>query len=429
MQTDNPSAAGRTNGAYAGHGPGLPVVVIGAGPVGLAAAIQLLKRNIPVVVFEAGTSAGSNISTWGHVQMFSPWRSNLDDTCTALLRESGWQSPPLDHCPTGKEFLDHYLHRLAAMPSLASTVRWGTRVAAVSRKGLGRTRADNRATRPFELTTVEPSGRTQRMNAAAVIDASGAWGQHAPLGASGLPALGEGKCRDRISYGMPDIAGADRRRYMGKRLLVVGSGYSAIGNLVACGELIDLDPRTKVFWALRSADITRALGKSADNYPQTRRLRDRLGALLSAAKIKALSPFELEAIEADGSGSLVVQGYEQDERRAVAVDHIISATGVRPDFSIHSELWLELNPVFECAKGIACLIDPTTHSCGSIRLHGANELAHPEPNFFIVGMKSYGRASTFLLPNGYEQARSVAAYLAGDVKQAAPRMNAVPCNG
>lgn len=428
MQTDNNASRCATSAAGENE-RSLPVVVIGAGPVGLAAAAQLSKRRIPVIVLEAGAHAGSNISTWGHVKMFSPWRSNLDDTCVSLLRESGWQSPQLDDCPTGREFLDNYLHKVAAIPSIASTVRWGTRVVAVSRRGLGRTRAENRAAKPFEVSTVDRTGRVQRMYSTAVIDASGAWGQHAPLGASGTPALGEREYKDRIRYGMPDIVGADRSTYLGKRLLVAGSGYSAIGNLVACGELIDLDPSTKVYWAVRSNDITRALGKSPDNYQQTRLLRDRLSALLSAGKIEALSPFELEAIETDGSGSLVVHGSAAEKQRSVSVDHIISATGVRPDFSLFGELWLELNPAFECAKGIACLIDPTTHSCGSIKLHGANELTHPEPNFFMVGMKSYGRASTFLLPNGYEQARSVAAYLAGDLKQAAPGPSASACGG
>jgi hypothetical protein len=224
---------------------------------------------------------------------------------------------------------------------------------------------------------------------------------------------------------MPDITGADRRKYLGKRILVAGSGYSAVGNLVACGELIDLDPRTKVFWALRSNDITRALGKSPDRYSQSQRLKNQLGALLDAEKIEVLSPFELEEVEADGSGALVVHGRAAEKQCSISVDHIISATGVRPDFSMFSELWLELNPAFECAKGVANLIDPATHSCGSIKLHGVNELAHPEPNFFIVGMKSYGRASTFLLPNGYEHARSVAAYVAGDLKQAPLRTSAV----
>ena len=111
-------------------------------------------------------------------------------------------------------------------------------------------------------------------------------------------------------------------------------------------------------------------------------------------------------------------GAIRDEQRGVDVDEVIVCTGFRPDLEMLREVRLGLDPWLECATALGPLIDPNEHSCGTVRPHGARELAHPEKDFYIVGMKSYGRAPTFLLATGYEQARSVVAMLAGDVAAA-----------
>lgn len=407
----------------------LPIAVLGAGPVGLATAVHLMKRELPVVVFEAGQTAGANISDWTHVQMFSPWHSNIDEACVALLRGAGWQQPELYQCPTGREFLNNYLHRVAAIPRVAGCLQYQTNVVAVTRSGLGRAKSSDRATRPFEIRSVDSSGHARRTYAAAVIDATGTWGKQNPLGASGVAALGESECSRRIRYGMPDISGTERASYLGKRILVVGSGYSAIGNLVSFGELIEQDPRTMLHWALRSDNVGRVLNNAPERFSHCGRLKGRLGALIEAGKVEVLSPFELESLEEDRADSIVVHGRAGSILKSVSVDHIVSATGARPDLSMLSELWLDLNPAFDCPKRLGCLIDPSTHTCGSIKQHGATELAQPEPGFFIVGMKSYGRASTFLLLNGYEQARSVAAYVAGDLDDSTRHVPRAACGG
>ncbi|MET0498199.1 MAG: FAD-dependent oxidoreductase [Steroidobacteraceae bacterium] len=428
VQEDDSPVTSANIGAAAEE-PRLPVVVIGAGPVGLAAAAQLMKRTIPVVVFEAGMDAGDHIANWGHVRMFTPWRSNIDDACTALLREAGWTPPQADHYPTGKEFLDDYLHKLAAIHSIAGCLRLGTRVVAVSRRGLGRTKSGTRAQVPFEVSTIDRFARPERTYASAIIDASGTWGKQSPLGSSGVPAPGESAHRDRIHYGMPDILGAERANYLGKRVLVAGSGYSAIGNLVSCAELIDQDPQTRVYWARRRDAAAAPEAGLPDRYSQSRQLKQRLEALIEARRIEVLSLFELDALDEGNAGSLVVHCRAGAQRRSISVDRIVSSTGPRPELSMLGELWLDLDPAFECARGIAGLIDPARNTCGTVKLHGADELAQPEPNFFMVGMKSYGRASTFLLTNGYEQSRSVAAYLAGDQQAAVYRAGRATCGG
>jgi hypothetical protein len=108
----------------------------------------------------------------------------------------------------------------------------------------------------------------------------------------------------------------------------------------------------------------------------------------------------------------------------VIADELIVSTGFRSDFSFLSELRLRLDPAIEAPVALAPLIDPNEHSCGTVRPHGARELAHDEPGFYMAGMKSYGRAPTFLMMTGYEQVRSIAAELAGD-KEAAARVELV----
>jgi hypothetical protein len=118
-------------------------------------------------------------------------------------------------------------------------------------------------------------------------------------------------------------------------------------------------------------------------------------------------------------GAIVVKGETAKGLRWIGpVDRIIAATGQRPDLSLTRELRLDLDPWLESAKALGPLIDPNVHSCGSVPPHGHRELSHPEPGYYTVGIKSYGRAPTFLLLTGYEQVRSVAAAIASDMAAA-----------
>jgi hypothetical protein len=118
----------------------------------------------------------------------------------------------------------------------------------------------------------------------------------------------------------------------------------------------------------------------------------------------------IDRIENTGGGRVAWSG----DVALPAVDEIIAATGFRPDFSMLEEVRLDLDPGTQAPVALAPLIDPNLHSCGTVRPHGAMELRHPDANFYVVGMKSYGRAPTFLLMTGYEQVRSIAAAIAGD---------------
>lgn len=389
----------------------LPVAVIGAGPVGLAAAVHLLERGLVPIVLEAGSTAGAGIRNWAHVRMFSPWKYNVDPAAARLLATEDWKAPDPEHFPTGQEIIDDFLLPLAAVSGLAPHLRFNARVVGVSRLRHDKMKDAQREDAPFVVRYLE-GGLEREFLAAAVIDASGTLDRPNPAGASGLPALGETALRGRnLVYGMPDLLGAERLRYAGKRLLVVGSGHSAFNVLLAAAQLREQESGTEVHWAVRRPTLQRVFGGGEnDQLAERGRLGMEIAKLVDRAAISVHSDFHIEGFAEDRGAVVAYDG----ERRLPAVDEVVVATGFRPDLSILSELRLALDAGTESPTVLAPLIDPNLHSCGTVRPHGALELKHPEANLYVVGMKSYGRAPTFLLLTGYEQVRSVAAALAGD---------------
>lgn len=172
---------------------GLPVAIIGAGPVGLAAAAHLVARNIPVRIYEAGDQPGANIRGWGHVHLFSPWKYNVDDAARRLLAKSEWREPDADIFPTGAELIERYMMPLANTPEISGLIETGARVISVSRAGMDKVTTKGRDERPFSIKLSGKNGETKHVLASAVIDASGTWSQPNPLGADGWPATGESK--------------------------------------------------------------------------------------------------------------------------------------------------------------------------------------------------------------------------------------------
>jgi thioredoxin reductase len=396
----------------------LPIAVIGGGPVGLAAAAHLVARNLPVRVYEAGSSVGANMRDWGHVRVFTPWRYCTDAAAAALLARAGWQAPSADAFPTGSEIVTRYLEPLAATPELAGIIETGARVTSISRQGLDKVVSRARAQRPFELVVETPTG-VRRDLARAVIDASGTWTTPNPLGANGLPAKGEVESADRIAYGIPDVLGRYRAIYAGRTTLVVGAGHSAANALLDLAQLASAEPTTRVIWATRGTNLMRIYGGGdADRLPARGELGAQTRDLVESGRVSLVAGFSMIALRSDG-GRVVVEGETTEGPRQIGpVDRVITATGQRPDLSLTRELRLDLDPWLESSKALGPLIDPNEHSCGSVPPHGHRELAHPETGFYTAGIKSYGRAPTFLLMTGYEQVRSIAAALAGDLAAA-----------
>jgi len=398
---------------------GLPVAVLGAGPVGLAAAAHLVLRGFTPLVLEAGDTVGANLGTYRHVRLFSPWRYNTDRAARTLLEAAGWTAPAPDVLPTAGEIIDDYLAPLAALPSIAGALRLRHRVTRISRQGIDKVKTAGREAAPFAIRVDTPEGEKE-FAVRAVIDATGTWSQPNPLGANGLPALGERDFADRIAYGMPDILGTERARYAGRRVLVVGAGHSAAGNLIALAELARQDPGTTVVWAVRGASLAKVFGGGdADQLPARGLLGTRIRELQQSGRLEVHRDFRIHALRAhEGRIRLYGEPVAGEAPMIEGIDEIVAATGARPDLGMTRELRVRLDPWLESTDALAPLIDPNLHSCGTVRPHGHRELAHPESGYYAVGAKSYGRAPNFLMATGYEQVRSVVAALAGDLAAA-----------
>ncbi len=389
------------------------VAIIGAGPVGLAAGAHALERGLTPVILEVGPEVGHAMRQWSHVRLFSPWEYNIDSAAGRLLAATGWNLPDPQHYPTGGELVERYLTPLATRTALKDHIQTSSRVTAISRVGFDKVKTKGRDRAQFEIHYQNGAG-PKKLRADAIIDASGTWFTPNAAGASGLAAVGEREAYERIAYGMPDVLGKDRARYASKTVAVLGSGHSAAGSLIELAALKEQAAGTQVIWLVRGDNPEKAFGGGANDKLAARgELGSELARLVAAGSLKVESRFSVSHIDLQDSRIRIGAGSSCCGRHAV-VDELIVATGFRPDLSFLSELRIALDPALECPPALAPLIDPNEHSCGTVRPHGARELGQPEPGFYLAGMKSYGRAPTFLMLTGYEQVRSIMAELAGD---------------
>ena len=343
--------------------PRLPVAVIGAGPVGLAAAAHLAERGVPFVVFEAGEGPAAAVRQWGHVTFFSPWRFNVDRAAERLLKQTGWTMPDPDRDPTGQELIDDYLAPLSALPAIASNIRYGAKVTAVTRQGMDRVPSKGREQRAFEISV----NGTERVVASAVIDASGTWSAPNPAGANGIPALGEKESASRICTGIPDVFGAERKRYAGKRVVVIGSGHSAMDSILNLVRLKKEEPATEIIWAMRSVPSEKTFGGgAADQLANRGALGERAKATIASGKVSVEAPFRVQSFALRTNAIEIMD----EAGKSIVADEVIVATGFRPDFSMLSEIRLDLHPWLECTRELGPLIDPNEHSCGDVPPHG-----------------------------------------------------------
>jgi thioredoxin reductase len=410
--------------------PGLPLVIVGAGPAGLAAAAQAHARGIQSVVLEAGATAGTAVLEWGHVRLFSPWSELIDPVAEKLLTEHGWTGPDPSSYPTGRDWVEQYLAPLAAVLAEQSGVdiRFGHRVVGVARTGRDRLVAIDRGEVPFTVHVQAPAGRDQ-VTASAVIDASGTWGTPNPLGSDGYLAPGEIENADRILYGIPDLSSPETAaRYAGKHVAVAGRGASAQNVLVGLAQLAERHPGTRISWLVRRHDMKDAFGGGDNDQLEQR------GALGNAAKrvvasgpVSTVTGFRTARVDGPSDGQLTLVSV--DGHQVTDLDEVIVVTGFRPDHSWLSEVHLDLDGELSAPSALAPEIHPAYHSCGSVSPHGANLLRQPEGDLYLVGMKSYGRAPSFLTLTGYEQTRSVVAEIAGDDESAARVELVLPDSG
>ncbi len=412
-----------------------PVVIIGAGPVGLAAAAHAAERGLEFVVLESGPHAGAAVGEWSHVRLFSAWRELVDPAARRLLEASGaWRAPELDTYPTGGEWRERYLQPLADLLAVrpGGSVRYDATVIGVGRAGRDLLVDSGREEDDFAVH-VEVAGGVERLVGRAVVDASGTWRRPNPLGADGYPALGERERAGRISYGIPDFSDPDVvARYAGKHVVLAGKGASAQGALVGLTRLAEADPATRVTWLLRRPAVGDAFGGGDNDQLRERgRLGDAARSAASTAAVTTVTRFRTEAVRTQSDGRLTVTSV--DGQQVADVDEVVVVTGYRPDLGFLSEVRLDLDPALGSPRVLADQIHPDHHSCGDVAPHGHRELTQPEPGLYLVGVKSYGRAPSFLAMTGFEQVRSVVAALDGDLAAADAVELVLPetgvCNG
>lgn len=406
----------------------LPVAIIGAGPIGLAAAANLVERGIDFVVFEAGEAIASSVRSWGHTRLFSPWKHLVDPASQRLLEAGGWELPDPERAPTGAELVEMYVAPLAEVEAIASRIRLGVEVVGVTREGMDRTRTRSRAATPFALRIRTADGNVEDVAARAVIDASGTYRSPNSLSSSGLELLGMSEVADTVMPALPDVLGRDRALFSGRHTTVVGAGHSAANTLLGLAELARQERGTKVTWLIRNTQAVRVSSSADDELADRARLGSRVDQAVADGRITVLDGFEIIRGRRATEGVELV-GQRRGEVVAHRTDVVVNATGFRPNLDILREIRLELDDIVEAPRRLAPLIDPNVHSCGTVEPHGFRELTHPEQGFFIVGMKSYGRAPTFLLATGYEQVRSVSAWLAGDTASASNVELVLPATG
>src|SRR5688572_7591285 len=348
----------------------LPVAVIGAGPVGLAAVAHLEVRGVPYLLFEAGKTVASNILSWKHIRVFSPWRYNIDKAARQLLTASQWQSPDDDGLPTGQELFDHYFKPFYELPFIKKYTHLNAKVLSVGRKNLDKMKTFGREELPFVLQVLHDN-ELKHFEVRAVIDATGTWNSPNPIGSGGVYAVGEIENSDRIFYGIPDVLNKQADRYKKKSVLVVGSGHSSINAIIELDKLKDKYPTTEIHWVLRKKNVSDVYGGQETDALEARgALGVKIEQLVNDDRVNVYTPFQVQQLVTKND-KLTVVGFQDNEQFALPwIDEIISNTGSRPDFSFLREVRINIDPNLESVAAIAELIDPNIHSCGTVRPPG-----------------------------------------------------------
>jgi thioredoxin reductase len=403
------------------------LAVIGAGPIGLEAALAALDHGFDVHLFEQG-EVGSHPLAWGHVRMFTPWRMNVGPASRAHLERSGWAMPDTGALPTGQALAEDYLQPLARLPELAGRVHTHAQVVHLSRRGalkgdlVGR---PERRDHPFRLMVRDQGGRENLLHTFAVIDASGTYHKPNWAGDGGIPARQELYLASQLEYHVPDVLGLARERYAGRRTLVVGAGASAATTVTDLARLAAEAPGTAVCWVTRESAAAVCADLPGDPlearralFAAARRLAGGAEPAVSHAGGAVLESFEYNSATHRYRVTLRVG----EQPRVEEADRVVVNTGFGPDDSIYREL-----QVHECyasrgpmklSAALLAAMGGTGGDCLSVPSFGPGALAHPEPDFFIVGAKSYARYNTFLLETGYRQVADVMTLLAGEPRPA-----------
>jgi hypothetical protein len=386
------------------------IAILGAGPTGLEAALAAAEAGQPFALYEVAPTVAGNVRAWGHVRLFTPWEMNVSPRMRRHLEAAGREVPGGSECPTGHELAEELFEPLAALPEIAPNFRLGTRVLGIGREGLLKHEeiaTAERGRHPFRILLADGSGREWTETADVVIDATGTWGHPNSLGDSGIPAPGERSLAGEIRRDIPDLP-AEREDWAGRTVLLAGAGHSAQMAVRALAELAREAPGTRVVWALRNPEPAWGTHEG-DPLPPRAGLAaaaaELAGGAFPAVETRRGTVVE-EIAKPDGRFEVVLRNGTGSEK--IAVDRVLSLTGAVGDSSLYRQL-----QVHECyatcgpMKLSAALLGAGGGDCLAQITHGADTLTNPEPGFFILGAKSYGRNNTFLMRIGWEQVGEV----------------------
>ncbi len=389
------------------------IAIVGGGPIGIEAALAAAERGWPFTVYEAAGSIAGNVRDWGHVRLFTPWDMNVSARVRRALGDAAPAGPEL---PTGAELVERAYAPAARL--LGDRLKLGTRVRAIAREGLLKHEeisSAERGRRPFRLLVAGPDGEERVEHADAVVDCSGTYGNPNALGDGGIPAPGEAALGDRIERRMPDLA-RSARDWAGKRILLTGSGHSAQTAARELAELARDAPGTSIVWAIRGRD--ESFGAVAgDSLPARAELNRDAAALAGGASPAVSVSFgavteRLASARRAGRRGAAQRGGRRgrgrsragpERRRRRRVD-LPPAAGPRVLRDGRADEAVGRAARTERRRGGDCL------AVGPL---GPETLVNPEPGFFILGAKSYGRNSQFLMQTGWQQVDDAFALLAG----------------
>jgi len=393
------------------------IAILGAGPTGLEAALAAADAGYPFRLFDAADEVSGYIRSWGHVQLFTPWDLDVSPRMRRHLEGAGVAVPTGAACPTGAELIDRLLAPVSRLPEVAPHLRLGTRVVQVSRQGLLKNDeigTPGRAEPPFRLLLADTDGREWIETADIVLDCTGSWGHPNPIGDGGIPAPGERDLADHISHAIPDLP-QEADEWAGREILLIGAGHSAETAARDLAALAEDRAGTHIFWALRSPEPS--FEPIADDpLPERSQLMAAAGRLARGAS-PHLTPIPGVVVESlqrepddeSTDGRVVVTLRHRDGRlQQVTVDRIVAMTGAVGDATLYRQLqvhecWATSGPM----KLAATLLASTSTDCLTQTSAGADTLKNPEPDFFLLGSKSYGRNTTFLMRVGWQQVDEV----------------------
>lgn len=424
------------------------IAIIGGGPIGVEAALYGAVAGFDVCLFERGDIA-AHVRQWDFVQVFTEWGRNRSPLAARLLEMEGEVLPPADTYSSGTELVQ-YIEKLSSLPVLQGRILTKTEVVSLTRDGClksdfiaadGLHGTEARRHFPFRLHLVcsEQSERIEHFSV--VIDASGVYQSPNVMGNGGAPCPGERKNASYIDYALPDVNGRDRARFLGKHTLVVGSGHSAASTLLSVADLMEEDAATRLTWVVRRAVPPHGAPYTLikDETSTTRaRIHKRANALVEHPQVTFLPRTVVESIS-HSEGVFEVELNSAGERIIIQCDNIAAHTGFRADETLWRELQVHVHPATGAPLKLG--VELNAHnarsgvglSTGYAERQASDEstkkqaqdrwsylindpalLETGEPDFYVLGIKSYGRDAGFLMQNGFRQVRDVWKLISGD---------------